>query len=397
MKKRNLELDRLRAFAVIMTVVIHYARVFFPWSISPEYHYGASILNIWKNSWTGVDLFFVISGYIISKTIVQKIDDLKKSETGLANFIKLFFIKRMYRIYPVAWIVFFSVLVCSFLFNKSGNFGTPENTIEAGISIFTYTFNYYFAYQSYHGFTLSPYWSLSVEEQFYLILPFFLIFTKTNKQRVWMLLGVLALVTFYIRPYSKVESIFFTQTRCDGLIYGCLAYFLTAQSWFSTVIGTNFGNKYVRMLITLCLIMVLSSITALGFSNNIVIPLACILSSILVILASLEKNIIISLSLIQKGLDYLGSRSYSLYITHFPMFSLTQEIMFRLSKAYGFSINSRLSLYYTLLALVLTAISTESLYRFIEIPFINKGRSISKYLRDNTSHKNGFVSIPQSI
>ncbi len=397
MNKRNLELDRLRAFAVIMTVIIHYTRVFFPWSISPEYAHGTTILNIWKNSWTGVDLFFVISGYIICKTIVHKIDNLRYSEGGLAVFIKRFFIKRIYRIYPLAWIVFFLVLACSFCFNQSGNFGNPENTIEAGIAIFTYTFNYYFAYESYHGFTLSPYWSLSVEEQFYLILPFFLIITQTTKQRILILLGMLLLITFYIRPYAKLESLFFTQTRCDGLIYGCLIYFLSGQKWFSIILANNPGNKYIRIFITICLIMILSSITALGFSNNIVIPLACILSSILVSLAALEKNIIISFSIIQVFLDYLGSRSYSLYIVHFPMFSLTQEIMYRFCKFYGYKINSSLGIYYTVIAIVLIAISTEILYRFVEIPFTNRGRRTSKYSNDKSTDKNELISIPQAV
>lgn len=393
MNKRNLELDRLRAFAVIMTVVIHYARVFFPWDISPEYHQGTSILNIWLNSWTGVDLFFVISGYIISKNIVEKIDKLKQSEIGLVKFIKSFYIKRIYRIYPVAVIIFMFVFLCAILFNQSGSFGTVENTIEAGISIFTYTFNYFFAYQSYHAFTLSPYWSLSVEEQFYLILPIFLLLTKTTKQRVLLLLSTLLLITFYIRPYSKIESIFFTQTRCDGLIYGCLTYYLTSQSWFSTIINNEVGNQYARMMITMLLIMLLSSITALGFSNNIVIPLGCIISSILVIIAAFEKNIIISLSPIQKTLDYLGSRSYSLYLVHFPMFSLTQEIIFRLSNYFGFSINSSLSLYYTVVAFLLTAISTEILYRFVELTFIKKGRKFSNEI-PNQSVNNKIISIP---
>ncbi|MBV9576550.1 MAG: acyltransferase [Gammaproteobacteria bacterium] len=395
MKKRNIELDRLRAFAVIMTVVIHYARVFFPWNISPEYQQGTSILNIWKNSWTGVDLFFVISGYIICKTIVQHIDQLQSSKIKLVQFIKSFYLRRIYRIYPVACVIFFFVLICSFIFNQGGYFGTPENTIEAGISIFTYTFNYYFAYHSYHAFPLSPYWSLSVEEQFYLILPLFLIMTNTARQRVLLLLAILLLITFYIRPYSQTDSIFLTQTRCDGLIYGCLVYFLTIQPWFSTIMSDWLINKYSRIWITFFLILLLSSITALGFSNSIVIPIACLLSAILVSLAAFERNIIIAFPLIERSLDYLGTRSYSLYLVHFPMFSLTQEIMHRLSQANGFTVGVGFAWHYTILAFGLTAISTELLYRFVELPFIEKGRNLSKILGDKPIAKNELVTTTQ--
>lgn len=373
MNKRNVELDRLRAFAVIMTIAIHVVRVFFPWSISRDYNHGTTILNIFANSWTGVDLFFVISGYIISKSIVTKIDGLRNSVNGLSVYIRNFFIRRIYRLYPVAWTSFFFVLTCAFVFNASGSFGTPENTIEAGISIFTYTFNYYFAFGYYKAFSLSPYWSLAVEEQFYLLLPFFIIFTKNNKQRVFILISLLFLISFFIRPFTKIESIFYTQTRCDGLIFGCLVYFISRQSWFSTIF-TGKGSKNGYAALTFLLVTVLSAITGLGFSNNLVIPLACVISSLLVSMAAMEKGIIIGFYPIESILDYIGSRSYSLYVTHFPMMSLTQEIMYRLSHYYNFSLNSSMTFEYIFLAFVLTLLSSEILHRYVEIPFINKGR-----------------------
>jgi peptidoglycan/LPS O-acetylase OafA/YrhL len=141
---RNIELDRLRAFAVLMTISIHFSRIFFPWDIHQDYQNGGSILNLLENSWMGVDLFFVISGFIISKVITDKIDAKHEDLFGRAKFIKHFFIKRFFRIYPLAVAFFVFVLLCSIFFNKSGGFSTPENTIEAEVSIFTCTVNYYF-------------------------------------------------------------------------------------------------------------------------------------------------------------------------------------------------------------------------------------------------------------
>jgi peptidoglycan/LPS O-acetylase OafA/YrhL len=280
MNARNCELDRLRAFAVIMTLVIHYARVYFPWIKSFDYQHGAGILNIWANCWTGVDLFFVISGYIITKTIISKIDELKGSIIDLALYIKGFYIKRIYRIYPVAWLVFMITLVCSILFNQSGSFSKPENIIEAGISIFTYTFNYYLAYGFYKYFDISSYWSLAVEDQFYLLLPFFYIFTKNNKQRVIILLSILFFITFISRPFITEDNFLLTQNRCDGLIYGCLIYFITQQKWFSVLVSQNDGSRYLRIVGVTLLVLVLAAVPAMGFSNKIVIPLACLVSSI---------------------------------------------------------------------------------------------------------------------
>lgn len=376
MSTRNSELDRLRAFAIIMTLFIHYARVFFPWGDNLEYQYGTTILNIWANCWTGVDLFFVISGFIITKNIINNIDQLKSSTLGLAQYIKNFYIRRIYRIYPVAWLVFFVVLICSCLFNNSKSFAHPENLIEAGISIFTYTFNYYLAYGHYKYFDISSYWSLAVEEQFYLFLPLFFIFTRTNKQRVWILLLLLFLITFILRPFITEDNFLLTQNRCDGLIYGCLIYFLSQQNWFPEIIGSCEGSKYIRIFGVLILVLVLGAVPALDFSNKLVIPLACLISSILVILAALEKNIIISFSLFQRCLDFIGVRSYSLYIVHLPMFALTKEIMFRFSQFYSFKIDSDLAVYYVFTSFILTFIAAEMLHQWIEKPFIKRGRAL---------------------
>lgn len=377
--KRNLELDRLRGFAVMMTVLIHYTRVFFPWDIEKQYVHGTTVLNLLHNTWTGVDLFLVISGYIISKVIVEKIDSLKQQSISLSVFIKNFYIKRFFRIYPIAWLVFLIVLFCTIFFNHSGYFGTTENTLEAGISIFTYTFNYYFGEGFYHAFTLSPYWSLSLEEQFYLLLPLFLVFTKTTRQRVTILLGVLLLITFVIRPLSP-DNIFLTQNRSDGLIYGCLLYYLSAQNWFHATFSITQVKKRYSIAITCLLIAVLASITAIGFSDIVVIPLACLIAVILVGLSSLEKGFIAFFPIAEGVVDYIGSRSYSIYIIHFPIFTVTQEIGYRLSHQYHFSVNSELALPYSITALLLTIICSELSYRFIEQPLIKKGRRITDNL-----------------
>jgi len=389
MNHRNFEIDRLRAFAVLMTIYIHYSRVFFPWSISPNYHHGTTVLNIWNNSWTGVDLFLVISGFVISKTITSNIDILRSNSNSLAGFIKLFYIKRFYRIYPVAWSVFLFVIIASILFNKGGYFVTLENNIEAGIAIFTYTFNYYFAGGLYHGFTLSPFWSLSLEEQFYLLLPIFLILVKSTRQRVIILLILLSAITFIIRPLTHGDQlIFYTQTRCDGLIYGCLIYYLTQQTWFDEIkIKAHSFSQFSKSCVVLVLIMALSSVTAIGFSNNIVIPLACMLASLLVIIAASEANVISFPQPIEKTLDYLGSRSYSLYLVHFPMFSLTQEIIYRISKAEQVVIGPGLEIYYTLLAFSLIFIVSEISYRFIEKPLMEKGRKIAQSIHSKNKEK----------
>src|SRR3990167_2318940 len=381
---RNLELDRLRAFAVLMVIGIHYSRIFFPWGIDQNYAHGGTILNLLENSWTGVDLFFVISGYIISKMIVEKIDYFLPCKPQLMQFIKNFYIRRFFRIYPVAWMFFILVLLCSIFFNKTGYFSTPENTLEAGITIFTYTFNYYFGSGSYHAFTLSPYWSLSLEEQFYLILPFFLIFVRSHKKRIIILFGLLFVLSFIVRPLSP-DNIFYTQNRCDGLIYGCLLYYLSIQPVFIQLFNPAKKNGVFSTVIVIVVLFVLGTVSSVGFPDAAIIPLACMLSTILVGIASLEINMISFGKWINNILDYFGSRSYSLYIAHFPMFTITQEIFFRLAKRNHWILNAHFSILYTATAFFLILVCSELSYRFIERPAIARGRDLTNLKKPENS------------
>ena len=385
---RNLEIDRLRAFAVLMTICIHFSRIFFPWNMHQGYAHGGGLLNLLENSWMGVDLFFVISGYIISKVIVEKMDNHSGNIFLQGRVIKEFFVKRFFRIYPLVVTFYIFVLLCSIFLNKSGFFSSPENNIEAGISIFTYTFNYYFGSGEYHAFTLSPYWSLSVEEQFYLLFPFFLMFVKSHKHRILILFSFLFLISFIIRPLSD-GNIFYTQNRCDGLIYGCILYYLSINKIFLSLFSTLRGNTLFIKSSIVMLIFILATITAIGFPMAATIPIGSIISTILVAIASLEINAISFGGYVNTVLDYIGSRSYSLYIVHFPMFTLTQELFYRLSLIYHWEIGESFALPYSVVAFALTILISECSYRFIEKIFILKGK---RYILKGKRYINCFIN-----
>lgn len=206
--KRNLEIDRLRAIAILIVLYAHFCIMFFPQGTVLKLMAGTSML----------DLSFTISGFVISSILVSQIDNLKSKAELLVVFIKAFYLRRICRIYPPALVIFVASFIGSFIIGGS-LFSTPGNTLAAGGYILTYTFNYYFL-DKYHGLALSPYWTLVIEEQFYLLFPLFLILTRNNVQRVWLSVAMLVLITFVIRPvslyYYKGPAIFFSQVRFDG-------------------------------------------------------------------------------------------------------------------------------------------------------------------------------------
>ncbi len=362
---RNLEIDRLRALSILLITYAHYGRIFYPWIISQKEHYLTTI----------VDLFFVISGYVISTVVIQKIDQLKSDASSVAVFIKSFYLRRICRVYPAAWLVFFCVLFISITFNSNHLFSTPTKTLEAGVYLFTYTFNYFFL-DNYHNLALAPYWTLMIEEQFYFFFPLFILFTRNDKQRFIILLSLLLIITFIVRPLSLYyfpREIFYTHNRCDGFIYGFLIYYLTRQPWMQVFKLASTGNMLYRALMVLIILFMLTAMTGLAMPVSVIISLGAILSFILVCLASFQANVIIFPYFIQKCLDIIGMRSYSLYLIHLPMMLFAKELWDCLHQQ-----GLQLPVDDSIVALCLIALGTEILYRTVEKPTLKLGKRVSK-------------------
>ncbi|RIZ21752.1 hypothetical protein AXX00_26005 [Pseudomonas aeruginosa] len=363
---RNLELDRLRAIAVLLTFYVHLYQVFYPWTFTMHYPRPESVADLFGNAWGGVDLFFVISGYIISRTLLEQLDGLR-SGLQRAACIKAFYVRRVFRILPVAWVVLALVMACSLFLNQGQYFAPPVYNAQAALGIFTYTFNFWLPDNKIAGgVPLAPYWSLSVEEQFY---PLFLILLKSTRARVLALVGTLLLVSLVLRPFSlsdPMKVFFFTQTRCDGLIYGCLLYLVSTQPWFTALRVRAGCHRYAGAL--------LASVTAIGFGNVLAVPVVCALSLTLVFMAACEGGLLVFPQPLQALLDYLGKRSYTLYLVHIPMFFLTLELMHRYIRSEGIAITDALWPQYTALMLVLVFGATELIHRTVERPMIALGK-----------------------
>ena len=363
---RNLELDRLRAIAVLLTFYVHLYQVFYPWTFTMHYPRPESVADLFGNAWGGVDLFFVISGYIISRTLLEQLDGLR-SGLQRAACIKAFYVRRVFRILPVAGVVLALVMACSLFLNQGQYFAPPVYNAQAALGIFTYTFNFWLPDNKIAGgVPLAPYWSLSVEEQFY---PLFLILLKSTRARVLALVGTLLLVSLVLRPFSlsdPMKVFFFTQTRCDGLIYGCLLYLVSTQPWFTALRVRAGCHRYAGAL--------LASVTAIGFGNVLAVPVVCALSLTLVFMAACEGGLLVFPQPLQALLDYLGKRSYTLYLVHIPMFFLTLELMHRYIRSEGIAITDALWPQYTALMLVLVFGATELIHRTVERPMIALGK-----------------------
>jgi peptidoglycan/LPS O-acetylase OafA/YrhL len=379
---RNMELDRLRAIAALLTLYMHFVQVFHPWTFTLDYKGPSSPWDIFSNAWAGVDLFFVISGYIISKTVITQFDAARRDPALLASHVKAFYVRRMFRIFPIAWVILLGVLLCSVFLNEAGRFASLTDYVQGAVSIFTYSFNYWFPdHKSAALIPIAPYWSLAVEEQFYLVYPLFLLLVARSSSRAWAMAAALAVIALVIRPFlmsDPLHTFFYTHSRCDGLIWGCLVYLMTEQPWFAAIKLAAGKRRYGGGLVAIALGLAIGAVTAIGFSTVFVIPIVCALASLMVAMAACESGVVVYPQPLQAVLDYIGKRSYTMYLVHIPLFYVTCELMHRYTQAHGMPITPDLWLAYTLVWLALMGVVTEMLYRFVEQPMIGRGRVVAE-------------------
>lgn len=199
---RLLSLDVLRGIAVLLVIVRHSDAAWNTW-LSP----------IRRGGWVGVDLFFVLSGYLVSNLLFREFET-----TGTIKPAR-FLIRRGWKIYPAFWVLIAVAIAC-FGFNSS-------KTLAELLFVQSYVTNRMFDHT----------WSLAIEEHFYLILPFFLMVLARTRfaslPRIVFAIMVSLLVARCIngmQPFAYQTHVFPTHLRLDGLFFGVLlAYW--HRSW----------------------------------------------------------------------------------------------------------------------------------------------------------------------
>lgn len=150
-------LDGIRTIAVVLVMLFHYQ----------IYRFGSAGVEV---GWIGVSLFFVLSGFLITRIL------LSEKDVPFDYYLKRFYWRRTLRIFPLYFSYLLAILLLFVLT------GIPEDLPGKAVYLFTYTFNYTRAMEGWsHNPLFTHLWSLGVEEQFYLVWPF-VIFLFSHKQ-----------------------------------------------------------------------------------------------------------------------------------------------------------------------------------------------------------------------
>jgi peptidoglycan/LPS O-acetylase OafA/YrhL len=305
------DIDGLRAIAVLAVIAFH------------------ANANLLRGGFVGVDIFFVISGYLITGIIAKGLED--------GNFsFAAFYTRRIKRIFPAYIVVaLVTLVVASFLL-------IPNDYIFYTTSLaasWAFASNIFFSMLSwgYFGqrteeFPLLHTWSLSVEEQFYFVFPIFLIFLfRYFRKRIIHALAVLTIVFVVISQLKvgEVKSYFLLSSRAHELLIGALAFFISQKFPVNS-------RALANLLATIGMAAMLASMFLI--SRGITFPglnsLYPCVGAALVIYAGRMENAITPL-LKNKMMVFIGLISYSLYLWHWPIFAFLRYREIEITPAVG--------------------------------------------------------------
>lgn len=317
---RNPAFDGLRAVAVMLVFLVHTHLVSIPGGL-------------------GVDIFFVLSGYLITRLLLSQIQ--KRGDIDLITF----FVHRFARLAP-ALVVMCVLVEVGYLLTRHEN---PGDKIIAGLLALTYTANIYMTVFSKMIDPFSHTWSLAQEEQFYLLWPFFLLFALGREVRpksLVILLSFLVAVSAIAWFYFGAQTPFNPLLKFGGLLAGSAAAIATSKSrWSSSWIG------YLSLAIFVA-IFILESFGIL--SRQLTSPITWICSTfVILMLEHRESQLKKALSF--RPLVYLGQISYGFYLWHYPLLSMCA------------SLNLEGTVFVAVALLLTLAVSALS-FRFIERP-----------------------------
>ena len=348
------EIDGLRAIAVF-AVIFYHAEIFI---------FG---INPFKGGFFGVDIFFVISGYLISLLILNEI-----KTTGSFSFIN-FYERRARRILPALFFIMIISIPAAWMWLL------PNSSVDYAKSLissvfFSSNFYFYFTNLEYAGESalLKPFlhtWSLSVEEQYYIIYPFILIICIKYFKKY--LLGLLILGLIVSLQFADWGS------RNQPLLN---FYILPSRGWellagaILAKLEIDYGRINKKLLSNIMPIIgiILIIVSILFYDDKVLHPsyysLPPVIGVMLIIYFSHERGFVNNI-LSGKVLVGLGLISYSLYLWHYPIFAFSRITDF-----------ATLSIYKKLILGAAVIVFSILTYFLIERPFRNRSKINFKLL-----------------
>ena len=352
-------IDSLRALAVLAVIIYHVD------------------VNYLPGGFLGVDLFFVLSGYLISSLIIKEY-----RKTGSLNLYN-FYIRRARRLLPAVYFMITVGLVVMVLFNEVL---LRKSHLDA-IFGYIYSSNWWYIFHKLDYFdsfgAQSPFkhlWSLAIEEQFYMIFPLlFLLINrkkkskdgtyKLNKNFLYVVLGLILvslIAHILLFDINNISRIYFgTDTRAFSLLVGVVGAILYPMEKLHAKVTPQQNIMYsvvsLVSIATLITVMIYTSEYNTWLYRGGFLLVAIL--GLIVIISSGKQHTLMSRLLSFKPVVFIGKISYSLYLWHFPVLVLTTPV----------SEIGNPNIIFVILRVILTFALATASYVFVETPIIKLG------------------------
>lgn len=348
-------LDGVRAVAVIAIIIYH---------LNPQWLSGGFL---------GVDTFFVISGYLITSLLLTEYHNTGKIE------LMSFWLRRVKRLIPAVLFLVMGVIVLSLIFMP-----TEIQKVRAdSIAAIFYVSNWWYIMQNVDYFeqfavqALKHLWSLAIEEQFYLVFPIVLLSLLSFIRRlksiriiflILLVISIIAMMVLYV-PNENVARVYFgTDTRIQTLLMGVLL----ALVWPPFQLKAKVNRQMRTMIDTagvvglailfICFKFVSETNSILYYGGFFLISTV----TLLVIASSVHPSGYFAKFLGNKVFTFIGSRSYSLYLWHYPIIVLIHHQF----------VQGQIPPLVYVVEILLMVLMAEFSYKFIEQPFRKEGFNI---------------------
>ena len=337
------EIDGLRALAVVPVILFH------------------ASFELFSGGFVGVDVFFVISGYLITTILIE---DIEKNRFSIISFYE----RRTRRILPALLFMLSGIALVSWFVMPPDDLRLVFQQLVSN-STFTSNIHYTLTWGYFENWKLPPIflntWSLAVEEQFYIIIPILIFLFRKN---IGLLLSVFVVLS--------ILSLFWAHFTYD--IYPVANYYLLSSRFWELAIGSmlaitfkknlinlgSFNDIIVKYRIDVLLFLVFVSFYFI-LDKSIPYPSLWTLPAVLVtacIISFVTARTITGKILSSPYLVYIGKISYPLYLWHFPLIVLSKKVMVPYWNQW----------FASSVAIIITVILSIFTYHFIEQPVRKK-------------------------
>ena len=367
------ELDGLRGIAIALVVYYH---CIFNLLTAKKGSAAYVLLASGRLSWTGVDLFFVLSGFLIGGILI----DARNSP----NYFKTFYARRAFRILPLYAVVCVLTLSCFLLWTRADRPALMNPLFQGTLPWFTYLLflqNFWMVSRNIMwGGVLTVTWSLAIEEQFYLTLPLLIRHVRTHLLS-WVLpaaivvVPIMRTIIFYEYRNGAAADAALMPCRADALLLGvlCAILFRNNRAW-------EWVKTHTRLLWWLLLPLILGIMgLTVGNTSNATSLLFCAVGytwmalfyTCILLLALSDPNNIFSKMLRSHFLQWLASISYGVYLLHVTIL----EICLILLRGRTDGIRNIGDLGCVVLAIVLTLVICAASSTYFERPMLKRGHT----------------------